>query len=124
MKRVFAYFILIIYLNMALVPHLSEVDIYVPGTVLQVDEINSFVEQMMVAFGLDTTADDEDGDSGTEDDGTVVNPLSLCFSHIVHNALDFSFLYSYEEQNAVCCSTGKFNLPSIYYGIDSPPPEV
>jgi hypothetical protein len=124
MKKILVYFLLIIYTNLVLVPHLCEQDIYSNGTNKPVDEINSFYEQVMVYLGYDTTAEDEDGDMGTEDNSTA---LSLLVIHFSNNIQDFKKeLYSFKESifKLTYYLTEKFNLASIEYGIESPPPEV
>jgi len=124
MKKLLVYFLLIIYTNLVLVPHLCEQDIYINGTNKPVDEINSFYEQVMVYLGYDTTAEDEDGDMGTEDNSTV---LTLLLIHFSNNIQDFiKEIYSFKESiiKLTYYLKEKFNISSIDYGIESPPPEV
>lgn len=124
MKKLLVYFLLIIYTNLVLVPHLCEQDIYINGTNKPVDEINSFYEQVMVYLGYDTTAEDEDGDMGTEDNSTA---LTLLVIHFSNNIQDFiKEIYSFKESiiKLTYYLIEKFNISSIDYGIESPPPEV
>jgi hypothetical protein len=124
MRKLFIYLILVTYLNMALVPHLGEVDVFVAGTTHQVDEINSLYEQIMVSLGYDTIAEDEDGDSGTEDDST--SNISKIFQYyaLTQYLITPKSFFVVKRQRSKYLQIEKFNLSSIDYGIESPPPEV
>jgi hypothetical protein len=124
MRKFFIYLILVTYLNMALVPHLGEVDVFVAGTTHQVDEINSLYEQIMVSLGYDSTAEDEDGDSGTEDDSTTNSSKILQYCALTQYQSTLKFFFVINEKKFNHFVFEKFNLSSIDFGIESPPPEV
>lgn len=124
MKELFIYIFLVSYLNMALVPHLGETDVFIRGSHQQVDEINSFYEQVMVTLGYDTTSDDEDGDSGTEDDGTSNSLKTFQYYPITLSLLRIQSFLCVKNLKSKNLEIEKFNISSIDFGIESPPPEV
>lgn len=77
MKKFLAFFVLISHMNTSMfLPQVPESDIYdTNGN--QVDDINSLVEFVMVKFGLDHRADDEDDDSGQN--FHIVKCVEYCF---------------------------------------------
>lgn len=109
---------------MALVPHVGETDVFIMGSHQQVDEINSFYEQIMVVLGYDTTAEDEDGDSGTEDDSTSNSSKILQYCTLTPYQPTLKSFFVVLEQKSKYLQIEKFNLSAIDFGIESPPPEV
>jgi hypothetical protein len=124
MKDLFIYILLVTYLNMALVPHVSETDVFIKGSHQQIDEINSFYEQVMVVLGYDTIAEDEDGDSGTEDDSTTNSSKILQYCALTQYQSTLKSFFVIYEKKCNHFVFEKFNLSSIDFGIESPPPEV
>jgi hypothetical protein len=124
MKKLGTYIILGIYLNMAFINHIKEVNAFGSSINSPIDEINTFCELVLAAMNVDQTADDEEGDTGTEDDGTVVSSLTLSLFHVV---IDNNFLSNYH----FCGKTrflhfwiNRFNRSRFLSRLDSPPPEV
>lgn len=124
MKKVTLYFIILTYLNLALVPNVKEVDIYVSGSTHQTDDINSFIELVRVQLGYDTTADDEDNDSGTEDNAGSVNSSVFYIQNIVKAAFHLFSAYEFYDRKQTIFTQKEFEISSLYFNLESPPPEV
>jgi hypothetical protein len=124
MKKVVSYIILGIYLNMAFVPHINEINAFGSSLNSPIDEINTFYEQVMVAMNFDQIADDEEGDTGSEDDGTVVTSLTLNLFHLVL-ANNYSIKYLFCVKNRFLHFwQNKFKQSRFLSRLDSPPPEA
>jgi hypothetical protein len=124
MKKVTLYFIILTYLNLALVPNVKEIDIYVSGSTCQTDDINSFIELVRVQLGYDTTADDEDNDSGTEDNAGSVNSSVFYIQNIVKVAFHLFSAYELYDRKQTIFTQKDFEISSLYFNLESPPPEV
>jgi len=124
MKKVLTYILGIIYLNMALVPHLREVDSFMPVTYQHIDEVNSLFEMVNIWIGYDNVADDEDGDTGTEDDSTPIPNVIVFANHYLDSNLSLNLNLFFDENLNPQFEMKDIFISSIYYGIESPPPEV
>jgi hypothetical protein len=124
MEKVTLYFIILTYLNLALVPNVKEVDIYFSGSTRQTDDINSFIELVRVQLGYDTTADDEDNDSGTEDNAGSVNSSFFYIQNIVKVVFHLFSAYEFYDRKQTVFTQKEFEISSLYFNLESPPPEV
>ena len=124
MKKVLTYILGIIYLNMALVPHLREVDSFMPVTYQHIDEVNSLFEMVNIWIGYDNVADDEDGDTGTEDDSTPIPNVIVFANHYLDSNLSLNLNLFFDENLNPQFEMKDIFISSIYYGIESPPSEV
>lgn len=121
MRLVFVFFLLLAYLNVYLVPNLSEVDTFVSGTDKINDDINSFYELVNILLGYDTLSDDEDSDTGMEDNSNI-NVKELVKKQLC-NSLDFRARIILVLQRKHT-SFDQFNLSLAFPKIDTPPPKV
>jgi hypothetical protein len=111
-----------IHLNVALVPHLDEVDVINPVTNTQVEDINSFVELIRIVLGYDTTADDEDDD--TADNGQVpVNYICVCPQLVDYRGILNTHCFL-QTMRVIKCFNILLFFPNTAFDIESPPPEA
>jgi len=122
MKRVVVLLIMLLHLNVALIPHLDEVDIYNPDTGSQVDDINSIYEWVSVVLGIDTTVDDEDDDKANDSQITfnyiTTCPQLLDLKDFIHRP-NFCVTNKRKFVGFLSCQ-----IKSISFDIESPPPEA
>ncbi|TAG11438.1 MAG: hypothetical protein EAZ35_03035 [Sphingobacteriia bacterium] len=122
MRKILIFILIISHLNIALIPHLDEADMYSAATDSQVEDINTVYEFISVALGIDTTADDEDDDMANDSQITF-NYLTTCPRLL--NFSDYISKHKFLEN-----STQKFSfftycqINSIFFDIESPPPEA
>jgi hypothetical protein len=122
MKQLCIYLLMFIHLNVALVPHLNEMDKVNPVTNAQLEDINSFVELIRIVLGYDTTADDEDND--TADNGQVpVNHIYVCpqledYRDILNKHCFLQTMRLIKPFNILLF------FPNTAFDIDAPPPEA
>lgn len=120
-RRIFSFFLLLAYLNVALIPQLDEVDIISETSGQQIEDVNTFSELVCVYLGFDNSPDDEDDD--TQDSGQI-SPF------MVYICPDFySFIFQEKKQplfNDFIIDypiIDNLNLQNISFDIESPPPE-
>ncbi|MDO6429959.1 hypothetical protein Q4E93_05155 [Flavitalea sp. BT771] len=119
MKKVLAFLVLLSHMNTSMfLPQLPEVDAF-DALGRKLDDINSVVEYVGVVLGYDTTADDEDDDTGQA-------------FHIakVPNYLLFQPVSIVRVENTLQCNTTHFaeyrsdEIKLISIETLTPPPEV
>lgn len=121
MRLFFIVLLLLTYLNIYLVPNLSEVDTFVAGTDKINDDINSFYELVNILLGYDTTSDDEDSDTGMEDNSNI-NTKDLIKKQLC-SSLNFRIQILLILQRGYI-NFNQLNLPLTFLKIDTPPPKV
>ena len=122
MKQVAVFILMMLHLNVALIPHLDEVDVYNVITGSQVDDINTVYEWVSIVLGIDTTADDEDDDNAN--DGQIsFNFVTTCPRLVNHFDIrpnhNFGISKSQNFSTFITCQ-----IKSISFDIESPPPEA
>jgi hypothetical protein len=122
MKNLFVCILFLLHLNVALIPHFDEIDIYDSHTGRQIDDVNTFIELVSVTLGIDTTADDEDDDS-SDSGREFFSFVTICpKQNIVSELIAKNFNNSNTAHKFPALSTLK--VKSISFDIESPPPEV
>jgi hypothetical protein len=119
MKSTASFFLIFVYLNSALIPHLDEVDV-VDAKLVQLEDINSILELLIIAYESDNVGEDEDDDNG--DEGILV----IYHHHLNH--LDTLVYYNTTQQKHYYTKKSDFwycsNYNGSYISINSPPPKI
>lgn len=121
MKNLLAFLVLISHVNFSLfIPQADEVDQY-DAMGRQVNDINSLYEYVneIVLGNMPTASQDEDDDTGRY--YHIVKVTSFCFSQNIIS-LKKPELAGFQKIIFFDCFTLK--LPSIFFEIQSPPPET
>lgn len=117
MKRLLAFLLLLSHMNTSmLLPQAPEDDVY-DGNDIQVDDINSIVELVMVDLGIDHTADDEDNDQGQN--FHLVKIFEYCYDPVFtltnrHEFISAKEMFGEYKEN---------KIPNICFDIIIPPPK-
>lgn len=119
MKSFTSILLLFIYANISLIPQLDEVDLYNKNQV-QIEDINSIIELLIISLELDNIADDEDDDCG---DSVIL----VVYHHYFNTSTNLFYSttpnpkYNYTEKpNFWFCH----NYNESYTSISSPPPKI
>jgi len=124
MRRIGIFLLMILHLNVALIPHLNEMDAFDINTGKQVEDINTVAEWIRVSLGIDTTADDEDDD--TEDSGQVPSGNFVYVCHTIFDMYDAFKVkcFNSEIKDNTFTSLEFLKIKSMFYDIDAPPPKA
>lgn len=119
MKRFLVFILLACYMNTSMfLPQMAEVDVF-DANGNQVDDINSVVEYISVALGIDHTADDEDDDSG-QNFHLVLKPITVSCPQVF---IPIEHKIFAPVKVPFCCSYKDIKLQMISFDILTPPPD-